>query len=63
MKKVLNKWEIKYIDLFSGSTDDGITYSSLLKVDTNTYLPDGLHLNREGYNIISPYIYKWMNTL
>jgi len=63
MKKVLNKWGIKYIDLFSGSTDNGIKYNDLLKVDTKTYLPDGLHLNSEGYNLISPYIYNWMNSL
>jgi len=63
LKKVLNKWGIKYIDLYSGSTNKGIKYSDLLKVDTKTYLPDGLHLNSEGYNLISPYIYNWIKGL
>lgn len=63
LKKVLAKWNIKYIDLYSGSTDTGIKYSTLLKVDTKTYLPDGLHLNSDGYELISPYIYNWLKTL
>ncbi len=63
MKDVLNKWNIKYIDLFDGANPSGIKYSDLLKVNTKKYLPDGLHLNGEGYKLISPYIYNWMNTL
>ena len=63
MKYVLNKWNIKYIDLFDGANPSGIKYSDLLKVNTKKYLPDGLHLNGEGYKLISPYIYNWMNTL
>ena len=63
MKKVLEKWNIKYLDLFFGSTPDGIKYSELLKCDTKEYIVDGIHLNRDGYNLISPYIYNWMNTL
>lgn len=55
--KILDKWDIKYINLF----DD--KYSDMLKVETNTYLPDYLHLNKEGYEIISPYIYDFMKNL
>lgn len=63
MMKVLDKWQIKYIDLYSGSTLDGTKYSDLLKVDTQDYLIDDLHLNADGYELISQYIYEWMNTL
>ncbi len=63
MKKVLSKWNISYLDLFFGTSPDKVKYSRLLKVNTSTYLPDALHLNRDGYKLISPYIYRWMNTL
>lgn len=63
MRKVLKKWNIPYIDLFDGKASNGNTYSELLSVYSNRYLPDTLHLNDEGYKIISPYIYKWMQNL
>lgn len=63
MKKVLDKWNIPYLDLYFGSTPDGIKYSDLLVVKGKKYVSDGLHLNRDGYNKISPYIYMWMNSL
>lgn len=63
MRKVLKKWNVSYLDLFDGVAFNGETYSSILSVNTNRYLPDSLHLNDEGYKIISPYIYKWMQTL
>ena len=47
MKEVLDKWDIAYLDLYSGSTLQGISYSELLKVDSDTYLKDNLHLNAE----------------
>ena len=63
MKDVLNKWNIKYLDLFDGVTSNGTKYNELLKINTKEYIVDGLHLNGEGYKLISPYIYDWMNTL
>lgn len=63
MKKVLKKWNIDYIDLYSGSDIYGKKYSNLLRVNTYKYLVDGLHLNNGGYNLVSPRIYLWMNTL
>ncbi len=63
MKEVLKKWDVKYIDLYFGKASNGKTYSDILKVNTKVYLPDNLHLNADGYKLISPYIYKWMNTL
>lgn len=56
-KDILNKWEIKYIDLF----DD--KYSEILKVHTTEYLPDHLHLNIDGYRLIYPDIYEWIKSL
>ena len=63
MKKVLEKWNISYLDLYDGKNKESILYSDILKVNTNIYLSDNLHLNNEGYNVISPYIYEWMRTL
>lgn len=56
-KKILDKWNIKYLDLFNEE------YSNILKVNTKTYLPDNLHLNYEGYKIIYPYIYDFIKIL
>lgn len=56
-KKILDKWNIKYLDLFDEE------YSNILKVNTKTYLPDNLHLNYEGYKIIYPYIYDFIKGL
>ena len=56
-KKILDKWNIKYLDLFDEE------YSNILKVNTKTYLPDNLHLNYEGYKIIYPYIYDFIKNL
>lgn len=56
-KKILDKWNIKYLDLFNEE------YSNILRVNTKTYLPDNLHLNYEGYKIIYPYIYDFIKSL
>ncbi len=61
--EVLKKWNVSYINLYSGKTNKGVSYSDLLKVSTKTYLSDGVHLTREGYNLLTPYIYDWMKTL
>lgn len=63
MKKVLDKWDIKYLDLYFGKTPSGKSYTDLLKVNTYEYLTDGIHLNIAGYKLLAPYIYDWMNTL
>ena len=55
--EILNKWNIKYLNL---ATDE---FNNLLKVEERTYLPDYLHLNSEGYKVLSPYIYNFMQTL
>lgn len=63
MKKVLDKWDIDYLDLYFGKTPSGKSYNDLLKVNTYEYLTDGIHLNLAGYKLLSPYIFDWMNTL
>ena len=63
IKKVCKKWDIKYLDLYSGKTSNGTKYSDLLQVTTNKYIGDGTHLNKAGYELISPHIYEWMNKL
>lgn len=62
MKKVLEKWHIQYLDLYFGSSN-GKSYNDILKVETTDYLVDNLHLNAEGYKVISPYIYNWMQSI
>ena len=57
IKKVLDKWSIKYFDL---STDE---MSSKLDIYNTTYLPDHLHPNKAGYDLISPLIYEFMLTI
>lgn len=56
-KKILDKWNIKYLDLFNEE------YSNILKVDTKKYLTDNLHLNYDGYKIIYPYIYDFIKSI
>lgn len=60
--KVLDKWNIEYLDFFEGSYN-GVKYSELLKVYSKDYLPDYLHLNNAGYELVSSHIYEWMQTL
>ena len=60
--EVLDKWNVPYINLFNGSVGNE-TYQDILKVNSKTYLPDYLHLNNSGYEIIAPYLYNWMQTI
>lgn len=54
---VLDKWNIKYLDL---SND---FFINLIDVNSLTYLQDYLHPNYAGYDLLSPYIYEFMLTL
>ena len=68
-KKVCEKWGIPYIDLFDGEVEvDGkmLSYSyDILKVNeaTNFRASGDVHINADGYDIISPYISDWMRKL
>ena len=68
-KKVCEKWGISYIDLYSGATEDGKSYSfDILQVDraaqhfVNNDATE-IHLSDEGYRVITPSIEAWMKTL
>ncbi len=56
-KQILDKWGIPYLDLFADE------FSQLLEVGTTKYIPDRLHLNRKGHQLITPYIYEWLKGL
>ncbi|MBR4279251.1 MAG: SGNH/GDSL hydrolase family protein [Clostridia bacterium] len=58
-KKICDKWEIPYLDLYF---DDNLN-KYLLKGHTTECLPDTVHPNSKGYNILTPYIANWMETL
>ena len=62
-KEICDKWGISYLDLFSGTSSDGKSYSNdILKTSETTYFPgngDCIHLNSTGYDVISPYISEW----
>ncbi len=70
-KKVCDKWNVAYLDLYSGSVEeDGKTLSysdDILKVNTAEYLlendPAEVHISSLGYDVIAPYIGEWMKTL
>ena len=61
---ICKKWGVDWLDLYDGHTEDGLSYSTdILKTDTTTYFPGGsdcIHLNSAGYDVIYPYIAKWM---
>ncbi len=70
-KKVCDKWNIPYLDLYSGTVEeDGKTLSysyDILKVNTGEYMNNNdateVHINSLGYDVIAPYIGEWMKTL
>ncbi len=68
-KEVCDKWGVPYIDLYSGKTADGKSYSyDILQVDKNAanFINNDaqeIHLSDAGYALISPYIAQWMETL
>lgn len=66
-KQICQKWGVACLDLFSGKTDDGRSYSyDILQVDKDVNFPGGsdhIHLNSHGYDTIYPYIAQWMTTI
>lgn len=56
-KEVLDSYGIEYLDL----SDD--FFMDMIDVNSTTYLSDYLHPNYNGYDLLSPYIYKWMSKL
>ncbi len=52
-KELCEKYGINFIDLYNNKE-----LNDKLETTTTKYLPDTLHLNAEGYEIITPYIIK-----
>ncbi len=58
-EQICEKWGIGYLDMYH----DDYVNDELMAVTTNRYLRDPVHPNKEGYDRLSPYIGKWMETL
>ncbi len=58
-KKICEKWGIPYLDLYF---DEDLN-KNRLKTHLTDNLPDHIHPNSAGYNIITPIIEDWMKTL
>ncbi len=58
-KKICDKWEIPYLDLYF----DEAFNRQVLKPETNVNLPDFIHPNTAGYELLTPVIEGWMKTL
>ena len=50
-KELCEKYEVVFIDLYNNKE-----LNDKLETATKKYLPDTLHLNSEGYDIVTPYI-------
>ena len=58
-KQICDKWGVPYLDLYN----DEVLNNELLKTNTREFVPDAVHPNTAGYDIISPFINDWMKTL
>ncbi len=69
-KEIANKWDIPYLDLYSGKVYENkksISYSELLDVENGSCFRNEdmyeIHLNGKGYDILSKYISIWVSNL
>lgn len=58
-RKICEKWDMPYLDLYG---DEDFCYDEL-RVDTTEFLPDYIHPNSDGYDLLYPVIEAWMETL
>lgn len=58
-KAVCDKWDVPYLDLYSNEDFN----KNVLKTHLTTYIPDTVHPNSAGYDIISPLINDWMKEI
>lgn len=56
---ICEKWNIPYLDLYN---DEDLN-KDVLKTDTTECLYDYIHLNSNGFNVLTPIIEDWMKTL
>jgi lysophospholipase L1-like esterase len=57
-RQICEKWGISYFDMFSNKE-----INNRLQVNSTKYLPDGVHPNEGGYDVLGPYITKYMRTM
>ena len=57
-KAICDKWDIPYLDLYNNET-----LNTSLAIHTREFVPDRIHPNRFGYNIITPYIEEWLSDI
>ena len=57
-EKACKKWNVPFLNMYEDET-----LNKALKVDTNECLPDWLHPNTAGYDVLYKYIMYWMETL
>ena len=57
-KAVCEKWNVPFLNMYE---DEQL--NAEMKVDTNENLPDWIHPNTAGYNVLYTYIMYWMETL
>ena len=70
-KEICDKWNIPYIDLYDGGVEEDGVYKSysydILEVTSGKNMYNGLsteiHVGSKGYDVISPYIQKWMEEI
>ena len=58
-KKICDKWSVPYLDLYF---DDDFNQNQL-KTHTNENIPDWVHPNSAGYEILAPKINEWMKAM
>ena len=58
-KQICEKWKIPYLNLY----EDEAFCNDVLKVNTTENLPDYIHPNTKGYDLLYPVIESWMETL
>lgn len=59
VKEACEKWDVQFLNMY----EDEDFCENVMKVRSKKYLYDGCHMTSEGYDIISPYIAAWMETL
>ena len=58
-KKICEKWGVSYLNLYE---DDDFCFNTL-NVNSQDNLPDFIHPNARGYDLLYPVIEAWMETL
>ncbi len=62
--ELCDKWKVPYLDLWDGTAHDGKKFSGdVIDVSGTSHFPGGsdhIHLSTAGYDVITPYIARWM---